>query len=102
LTLLIRELLSERLSYIGSGGYPNTLLGGDVFNKVLQSFEAAGPANNTAMQADGHHLWGACLTLFIQDVKGVTDVFVPTPRTAEARAWSQELEVVTVIAVRNY
>jgi hypothetical protein len=95
-------LLSERLSYLGPGGNPNTVFGGDVFDKVLQSFEAARPANDTAMQADGHHLWGACLTFFIQHVKCITDVFVPTPGTAEARAWSQELEVVTVIAVRNY
>lgn len=54
------------------------------------------------MQTDGHHLWSACLALFVQYVEGVTDMLVPAAGTAEAWPCCQELEVIAVIAVRNY
>jgi hypothetical protein len=102
LALLVRELLSERLSDLRPSGNPNALLGRNILDKVLQRLEATRTTDDAAVQTDRHHLRRTCLTLLIQNIESVLDVIVESAGVAETRSRGEEFEIIAVITVRNH
>jgi hypothetical protein len=82
--LLVREFLSEMLSYLRSCCDPDAILACDVVDNLLEGLETSWLANAAAVKGNGHHLWGPFLAFFIQSVKSTFDVVVKVCRGPES------------------
>lgn len=87
---MLRNVYAPRHPHLTRG------LGGQVLNESLQRHEAAGFANDTAVEANRHHLRFACLALGKQGLKGGLQVLEEGLRR-EAASRRVKLKIVVVI-----
>jgi hypothetical protein len=86
------------LSNLRSCCNPNTLLGCNIFDDLLQSLKSSWLTDATAVESDGHHLRGSFRAFFVEGIKSAFDVIVEVCGRPET-SWDVEFIVITICKV---
>ena len=82
---LVGMMLGPVAGDVDAAGEPDLVLGSDVVEEALEAGEAAGHADEPAVEADAHHLGRAEAALLVEGVEGVLEELEEFLAIVEAR-----------------